>query len=177
MHKRDRLTLIFFVIWFFVMFALAFASVPLYKIFCQKTGFGGTPQISESNFSKVIDREISVRFIANTHRDLPWEFLPLQHTVQLKIGESGLAYYKAKNCSQKPIVGMATYNVSPDIAGQYFNKVFCFCFEEQKLDPGESMEMPVQFFIDPAFADDPLLKNVNEITLSYTFFEFKKNKN
>lgn len=156
------------------MFALAFASVPLYKLFCQKTGFGGTPKISAQNSSKVLARTISVRFIANTHRDLPWEFSPMQHTVQLKIGENGLAYYKAKNTSTKSIVGMATYNVTPDAAGQYFNKVFCFCFEEQKLEPGELMEMPVQFFIDPAFADDPQLKNVNEITLSYTFFRFNK---
>ncbi len=158
------------------MFALAFASVPLYKVFCQKTGFGGTPKINTEKSSKTVNREIGVRFIANTHRDLPWEFSPMQHTVRLKIGENGLAYYKVKNVSQKPIVGMATYNVSPDVAGQYFNKVFCFCFAEQKLEPGESMEMPVQFFIDPAFADDPLLKNIEEITLSYTFFEFNKTK-
>lgn len=174
MQKPDRTVAVLLVFGFFAMFALAFASVPLYKIFCQKTGFGGTPRISRNNSIKVVNREITIRFVANTHRDLPWEFSPLQHTIRLKVGENGLAFYKAKNCSNKPIVGMATYNVSPDVAGQYFNKVFCFCFEQQKLDPGEAMEMPVQFFIDPAFADDPLLKKVNEITLSYTFFVFKK---
>lgn len=174
MQKRDNTIVILLVVCFFAMLALAFASVPLYRIFCQKTGFGGTPKISRDGSTKVVNREITVRFVANTHRDLVWEFLPLQHTIRLKIGENGLAFYKAKNCSNKPIIGMATYNVSPDLAGQYFNKVFCFCFEQQKLDPGESMEMPVQFFIDPAFADDPMLKNVDEITLSYTFFIFKK---
>jgi cytochrome c oxidase assembly protein subunit 11 len=173
-QKNDKTVVILLTVGFFAMLALAFASVPLYRVFCQKTGFGGTPKVSRDGSTQVINREITVRFVANTHRDLPWEFSPLQHTIRLKIGENGLAYYKAKNRSNKPIVGMATYNISPDVAGQYFNKVFCFCFEQQKLDPGETMEMPVQFFIDPAFVNDPLLKSVNEITLSYSFFVFKK---
>lgn len=174
MKKNDQTVAILLSIAFFAMLALAFASVPLYRIFCQKTGFGGTPKISRDGSTKVINRELTVRFVANNHRDLPWTFQPLQHTVRIKIGENGLAYYKAKNISDRPVVGMATYNVSPDAAGQYFNKVFCFCFEQQKLDPGETMEMPVQFFIDPDFAKDPVLKDVGEITLSYTFFVFKK---
>ena len=156
------------------MLAVAFASVPLYRLICKKTGFGGTPQIALTTSDKMIDREITVQFTASTHRDLPWEFRPMQHDAKIKIGENGLAYFYAKNKSDKPIVGMATYNVSPDKAAIYFNKVQCFCFEQQKLDPGETMEMPVQFFIDPAFANDPLLKSVNEITLSYSFFVFKK---
>lgn len=174
-RERDRTVVILLVVWFFAMLALAFASVPLYRIFCQKTGFGGTPKISRGGSTEIVNREITVRFVANTHRDLPWEFTPLQHTMRLKIGENGLAFYKAKNLSDNPIVGMATYNVSPDAAGQYFNKVVCFCFEQQRLNPGEEMEMPVHFFIDPDFASDPLLKDIKEITLSYTFFVFKKN--
>ncbi len=175
MPKRDRTVAILLTVGFVTMLALAFASVPLYRVFCQKTGFGGTPKISRDGSTKVINREITVRFVANTHRDLPWTFTPLQHTIRLKIGENGLAFYKAKNFSNHSIVGMATYNVSPDAAGQYFNKVFCFCFEQQRLDANETMEMPVQFFIDPDFAKDPLLKDIAEITLSYTFFVFKQN--
>ncbi|MEI6187720.1 MAG: cytochrome c oxidase assembly protein [Alphaproteobacteria bacterium] len=127
MKKSDNTIAILLTIGFLTMLGLAFASVPLYRVFCQKTGFGGTPKISRDSSTNVINREITVRFISNTHRDLPWSFTPLQHT-SLKIGENGLAFYKAKNNSDKPIVGMATYNVSPDAAGQYFNKVFCFCF-------------------------------------------------
>lgn len=174
MKKDDKTIAVLLTFGFFVMLGLAFASVPLYRVFCQKTGFGGTPKISRDGSTNVINREITVRFISNTHRDLPWTFLPMQHTLRLKIGENGLAFYKAKNNSDRPIIGMATYNVSPDAAGQYFNKVFCFCFEQQRLEAGEEMEMPVQFFIDPDFAKDPILKNVKEITLSYTFFVFKK---
>lgn len=158
------------------MLGLAYASVPLYKVFCQRTGFGGTPKIGRFANGKVVNREITVNFVANTHRDLPWEFKPLQRKITLKIGESGLAFYYAKNISDKPIVGMATYNVSPDIAGQYFSKIDCFCFEEQLLGAGEGMDMPVQFFIDPEFANDSMLKDLKEITLSYTFFVFKGKK-
>ena len=146
MKKSDNTIAILLTIGFLTMLGLAFASVPLYRVFCQKTGFGGTPKISRDSSTNVINREITVRFISNTHRDLPWSFTPLQHT-SLKIGENGLAFYKAKNNSDKPIVGMATYNVSPDAAGQYFNKVFCFCFEQQRLDAGEKWKCQCNFLL------------------------------
>lgn len=174
MQKKDKKLATLLSITFFAMLALAYASVPLYKVFCQKTGFGGTPKIGRLGSVKVINREITINFVANTHRDLPWQFKPMQRKVTFKIGETGLAYFYAKNLSDKPIIGMATYNVSPDAAGQYFNKIDCFCFEEQLLDSGESMDMPVYFFIDPEFNNDPMLKDLKEITLSYTFFVFKK---
>lgn len=156
------------------MLAVAFASVPLYRLICKKTGFGGTPQVALAASNKMIDREITIQFTASTHRDLPWGFRPMQHETKIKIGENGLAYFYAENKSDKPIIGMATYNVSPDKAAIYFNKVQCFCFEQQKLNPGQGMEMPVLFFLDPEFAKDPSLKDVKTITLSYTFFEYKK---
>lgn len=156
------------------MLALSYASVPLYRLICQKTGFGGTPQKAILTSDKIVqDHEITVQFVANVHRDLPWEFRPVQHEIKLKIGENGLAYYFARNKSAMPIIGMATYNVSPDKAGIYFNKVQCFCFEQQLLKPGQGMEMPVLFFVDPEFAKDPNTKDLKTITLSYTFFEYK----
>ncbi len=173
--KKDSHLAIILVIMVFTMLGIAYASVPLYRLFCQKTGYGGTPQIGGtlSSENKPIDRQITVQFTATTHRDLNWGFKPLQHSITIKIGESGMAYYWAENYSDQPIIGMATYNVSPDKAARYFHKIACFCFEEQKLDPKQGMEMPVLFFIDPAFAQDPQLKNLHTITLSYTFFNLK----
>ncbi len=157
------------------MLAAAFASVPLYRLICQKTGFGGTPQKALAVSNNIVsEREVTVQFTADTHRDLSWSFRPMQHEIKVKIGENGFAHYYAENKSNKPIIGMATYNVSPDKAAIYFNKVQCFCFEQQKLNPGQGMEMPVLFFIDPAFSKDPALKDLKTITLSYTFFEYKK---
>ncbi len=177
MHQKDNHIAIILVGITVFMLAVAFASVPLYRLICQKTGFGGTPQKALAISNTVVQgREIIVQFTANTHRDLPWGFRPMQHESKVKIGENGLAYYYAENKSERPIVGMATYNVSPDKAAIYFNKVQCFCFEQQKLNPGQGMEMPVLFFLDPEFAKDPALKDVKTITLSYTFFEYKKRK-
>lgn len=156
------------------MLVFAYASVPLYRLFCQKTGYGGTTQVAKTGSTTVVDREITVRFNADTHRDLPWHFRPLQTEIKVKIGENALAFYESENWSDKPVCGMATYNVTPDKAGIYFNKVACFCFEEQVLSPQQRVEMPVQFFIDPDFAKDPDLRDVNTITLSYTFFRFNK---
>jgi cytochrome c oxidase assembly protein subunit 11 len=156
------------------MLALAYASVPLYRIFCQKTGFGGTTQVAKAASTLVVNREITVRFNADVHRDLPWKFRPLQTEIKVKVGENALAFYESQNWSDKPISGIATYNVTPDKAGIYFNKVACFCFEEQVLSPHQRVEMPVQFFIDPDFATDPDLMDVNTITLSYTFFKYNK---
>lgn len=155
------------------MLALAYASVPLYRLFCQKTGFGGTPQVAKASSTTILDREITVRFNADVHRDLPWQFRPLQTEIKVKIGENALAFYESQNNANTAIYGMATYNVTPDKAAIYFNKVACFCFEEQVLSAHQRVEMPVQFFIDPDYAKDPDLKDVHTITLSYTFFKLK----
>ncbi|CAO5678605.1 MAG: Cytochrome c oxidase assembly protein CtaG [Holosporales bacterium] len=156
-----------------VMFAFAYACVPLYKLFCQKTGFGGTPKIVQKTSTKLGARMITVQFVANVHRDLRWQFIPLQSQIKVRVGQNALAFFKAQNLTDKPIIGMSTYNVTPDKAGQYFSKVACFCFERQLLMPGESMDMPVQFYIDPDLVKDKDLNDVNLITLSYTFFEVK----
>ncbi|MCX7338811.1 MAG: cytochrome c oxidase assembly protein [Alphaproteobacteria bacterium] len=175
MKKNDKNLAIILAAASFVMLGMAYASVPLYMLFCQKTGFGGTTQMAKAPSQQIIeDREVTVQFVANTHRDLPWLFKPLQSQTKIKVGENTMAFYLAENQSERPIIGMATYNVAPDKAAIYFSKVQCFCFDEQKLEPHQSMEMPVLFFLDPEFAKDPDLKDVKVITLSYTFFEFKK---
>ena len=152
------------------MTGLAFASVPLYRLFCQVTGFGGTTQVAEELPETVAERLVTVRFNANVNPKLPWGFEPLDRTVTVRVGEPGLAFYRAVNQSEQPATGTATFNVTPLKVGQYFNKVQCFCFEEQRLDPGEAMEMGVSFFIDPAMLDDPNLVDITTVTLSYTFF-------
>lgn len=157
-----------------VMLALAYASVPLYRLFCQTTGYGGTTQVAAGSSLGVTDRVITVRFNADVHRDLPWYFRPLQKEIKVRVGENALALYESENLSTTSISGMATYNVTPAKAGIYFNKIACFCFEEQRLEPGKRVDMPVYFFIDPEFASDPNLKDVHTITLSYTFFRFEK---
>lgn len=154
------------------MLAFSYASVPLYRLFCQKTGFGGTTQIAKAPSERLTDRMVTIRFAANVHRDLPWKFRPQQNELKIHVGDNALALYEAENFSDKPIVGMATYNVTPEKAAIYFNKVACFCFDEQRLEPRKKMDMPVYFFIDPAFVEDPNMKDVNTITLSYTFFRF-----
>jgi len=156
------------------MLCFAYASVPLYRMFCQKTGYGGTTQVSKGESNQILDRVVTVRFNADVHRDLPWKFRPQQTSIRVRIGETALAFYEAENATDSPIVGMATYNVTPDKAGLYFNKVACFCFEQQLLNPNQRVDMPVQFFIDPEYANDPNLKDVHTITLSYTFFKFKE---
>jgi len=152
------------------MTALSFASVPLYRLFCQVTGYGGTPQIATVRPDTVGEREITVRFNSDVDPKLPWAFQPLQRAVKVKVGEEKLAFFQATNRSDKPLVGTATFNVTPLKAGLYFNKIQCFCFDEQRLDPGESADMPVSFFIDPEILKDPNLNDVQTITLSYTFF-------
>jgi len=155
----------------FFMLALAYASVPLYRLFCQKTGFGGTPKIVGFKSTQIGSRTLTVQFVANVHRDLKWKFTPLQNEMTIRVGQNALAFYYAENLTSKPIIGMATYNVSPDKAGAYFHKVACFCFERQMLHPHEGMDMPLQFYIDPDIVKDPDLQDVKVITLSYTFFE------
>ncbi|MEO0618833.1 MAG: cytochrome c oxidase assembly protein [Pseudomonadota bacterium] len=156
------------------MIALSFAAVPLYQLFCQVTGFGGTTQRVEANDGPVVDRMISVRFDANTSQGLKWKFRPVQHTLELKLGENKLAFYRASNPTDRPIKGTASFNVTPEIAGAYFAKIECFCFTEQTLTPGQSVDMPVSFYIDPEILDDPDARNIREITLSYTFFPVKE---
>lgn len=152
------------------MVALSFASVPLYRAFCQITGFDGTTMRADRPADRVIDRKITVRFDATVGQGLPWTFKPEQVSQTLHVGETGLAFYAAKNLTGKPVTGRATFNVQPAKAGQYFNKIECFCFTEQTLRPGEEVSMPVTYFIDPAIADDRGLDDVQTITLSYTFF-------
>jgi len=174
LQKPDRRVGILLTMLAFAMIGLAYASVPIYRIFCQKTGYGGTPRIAHHASQTVINKEITVQFSATTHRDIPWKFVPLQNEIKVKIGQNMLAYYRAQNNASVPITGMATYNVSPDKASIYFHKVHCFCFEEQLLKPGESIDMPVYFFLDPEYAKDPLTKDIKVITLAYTFFKFNK---
>lgn len=157
----------------FGMVGLAYASVPLYSLFCRVTGFGGTTQRAEAAPTRTVDRKITVRFNADMNAGLPWKFQPEQGKLVVKLGETGLAAYRAENRGSRPTVGTATYNVSPDKVGQYFNKLECFCFTEQTLQPGQSVDMPVAFFVDPALNDDPNMEDVDTITLSYTFFRAK----
>lgn len=154
----------------FGMLGMSFAAVPLYKIFCQVTGYGGTTQRADAASDIVLKNSINVRFDANISTDLDWEFAPKQRQVTIQIGENKQISYFAKNLGSETSYGRASFNVSPGIAGAYFNKMECFCFTEQKLAPGESIEMPVVFFVDPEIANDPLLKDTKTITLSYTFF-------
>lgn len=172
--KKDSHLAIILATLVFTMLGVAYASVPLYRLFCQKTGYGGTPQIGGARTDTVLERIITVQFTSNTHRALPWHFKPLQHSIKVRLGENGMAYYWAENLSNEPIIGMATYNVSPDKAAPYFHKIACFCFEKQKLNPQQGMEMPVLFFIDSGFANDPQLKDLRTITLSYTFFRLSQ---
>ena len=153
------------------MGAMAWASVPLYNWFCAVTGYGGTTGVAEAGSDRVLDQEITVRFDANTEAGMGWEFKPMQTEMKVKIGEDGLAFYEAYNPTDKPIAGQAGYNVAPFIAGGFFEKVQCFCFTEQVLMPGERVEMPVNFFVDPDIAEDADAKHLKHITLSYTFYE------
>jgi len=152
------------------MVGLSYAAVPLYDLFCRATGYGGTPQRADAAPSTVSDRVVTVRFDTNTDRALPWSFQPEQRAVQVKIGENRLVFFRAVNNSDHSIVGHATFNVVPDRAGRYFSKIQCFCFTEQRLDAGQSVEMPVSFFIDPAILTDRDGDHIHEITLSYTFY-------
>lgn len=152
------------------MIGLAFASVPLYRLFCQVTGFGGTTQVAESLPGPVSERTIAIRFNADISPDLPWRFQPEVREITLKIGEQGLVFYKATSLASEPTWGTATFNVTPLSAGQYFNKIECFCFTEQRLAAGESLDMGVSFFVDPAIEQDPGTAKLETITLSYTFF-------
>lgn len=154
-----------------VMGALAWASVPLYDWFCKVTGFGGVTGVSEVAPDEVLDQTIKIRFDGSLNSNMPWEFKPVVREMELKIGETGLAFYEAYNPTDRPIAGSASYNVYPYEAGGFFNKIDCFCFEEQVLAPGERVQMPVTFYVDPEIVTDRDAKYVHAITLSYTFYE------
>lgn len=149
---------------------LTFASVPLYNLFCKVTGYGGTTKYATIASTRVGNKMMKVRFDANVDKNLPWQFKSEQDEVIVRVGENNLVFYTAENKTDKPIVGTAVYNVTPFKAGVYFNKIQCFCFEEQLLKPHQKMVMPVSFFIDPEIENDPNLQDVDTITLSYTFY-------
>jgi cytochrome c oxidase assembly protein subunit 11 len=153
------------------MAALSFAAVPFYDWFCRVTGFGGTTGVAEAGSDVVLDRKIRVRFDASLDAGMPWTFRPVERWMDIRIGETGLAFYEAHNPTSRPIAGTATFNVYPFSAGGFFSKIACFCFNEQVLQPGETVLMPVSFFVDPALVDHPEAQFVNEIVLSYTFYE------
>lgn len=154
----------------FGMVGLSFAAVPLYRVFCAATGYGGTPQIGGAAGPGAEAGHITVRFDANTSPSLPWEFEADQRSVTVPLGEEKLAFYSGRNLSGQTVTGVATYNVTPDKVGHYFHKTACFCFNEQTLAPGQKTQFPLSFWVDPAIATDPDTRDVHTITLSYTFF-------
>ena len=168
--KNKRTGLIMSVI-ALAMIGLAFASAPLYRAFCEATGFGGTPlRADAAPGAAMAEGQIGVRFDANVHPGLPWRFEPEQNTVRVEPGAQTKIFYSAQNLSARAITGQAVYNVSPDTVGKYFKKIQCFCFSEQTLKAGQKVDMPVVFFVDPAIKKDPDTKDIDEITLSYTFY-------
>ncbi len=169
-RRRNRTTFLVLSGVVFGMVGLSYAAVPLYRLFCQITGYGGTTQVAETAPEAVVDRVITVRFNADVDPALDWDFRPMQRSVRLKVGEQGLAFFRATNLGDRPLTGSAVFNVTPLKAGPYFDKVACFCFDKQRLAPGETAEMPVTFFVDPEIVNDRDLDEVKTITLSYTFF-------
>jgi len=168
--RRNGLTILALVGLLAGMTGLVVASVPLYRLFCQATGYGGTTQRAEAAPAEIGELVMTVRFNTDVDPDLPWRFEPVERQVRVRVGEEKLAFFRARNRAGKAVTGRATFNVTPDKAGLYFNKVACFCFDEQRLEAGQQVDMPVSFFIDPAIVEDDELKQVRTITLSYTFF-------
>ena len=154
-----------------LMGGLAWASVPFYDWFCRVTGFGGTPSVSEVASDEILDQTIKIRFDASLNGTMPWRFQPAVREMEIRIGETGLAFYEAHNPTDRPVAGSASYNVAPYEAGGFFSKIQCFCFEEQVLEPGETVMMPVSFYVDPEIVTDLDAQYVHTITLSYTFYE------
>lgn len=154
-----------------LMGGLSWASVPFYDWFCRVTGFGGATNVAENTTGEILDQTIKVRFDASLERDMPWTFKPVEREMELRIGEMALAFYEAHNPTDVPVAGSAAYNVAPYEAGGFFDKIDCFCFEQQILQPGETVQMPVSFFVDPAIVDDREGQYVHTITLSYTFYQ------
>lgn len=153
------------------MVGLSFASVPLYRMFCQATGYAGTPKTENVTASTgVLEQKVTVQFDANVNPDLPWRFKPADRAVEVRLGEETLTHYIAVNLSDHPVTGTASFNVAPDAAAQYFSKIECFCFTEQTLAPGQEVSMPVLFYVDTAMANDIDARDIRKITLSYTFY-------
>ncbi|WP_249680516.1 cytochrome c oxidase assembly protein [Roseococcus pinisoli] len=153
------------------MVGLSFAAVPLYTMFCQMTGYGGTPMLGQAAPGAQADsRSITIRFNANTHPSLPWQFAPQQRSMDLRLGEEGMAFYEARNLTDQSVSGVSTYNVTPEIVGRYFHKTACFCFEDQTLEPNQRVDMPLAFWVDPRIAEDPQTRDIRTITINYTFF-------
>ncbi len=171
--RRNRVVMGALVGVVFGMIGLSFAAVPLYTMFCKATGFGGTTQRVAEGAKKTVDRKIEIRFNTDVNAELPWSFRPNQRSVTLKVGETGMATFHAHNDSNETVVGTAVYNVTPEKAGLYFDKIQCFCFTQQVLKAGEDADLPVAFFVDPAIGDDRNLDDVQVITLSYTFYKAK----
>jgi cytochrome c oxidase assembly protein subunit 11 len=168
--RRHRAIALWCAVLVVAMVGASYAAVPLYRMFCEATGFDGTPRRAERAPDQVLDKTVVVRFDGNVAPDLPWEFAPVETTMTVKLGENLMAYYRATNTSDRPIKATAAYNISPGIAASYFNKIDCFCFTEQVLQPGESAELPLNFFIDPKIAEDRDARSVTHITVSYTFY-------
>lgn len=158
------------------MFGMAYVAVPLYKLFCEKTGYGGYTNVAKGASSGVSDTQIKISFDANVLPNVPWEFKPSQRNIEVNLGQNALAFYTIKNTSNKPITAIAEYNVTPHKAAIYFQKLECFCFTNQTLKPGESLELPVLFFVDKRIHEDKFTKDVKEVTLSYTFMEVDEKK-
>jgi cytochrome c oxidase assembly protein subunit 11 len=154
----------------FAMVGASFAAIPLYRLFCAVTGYDGTPQIGPATAPGATAETITVRFNADVNPGLPWQFAPEQGQIRLKLGAQQVAFYSARNEAAEPVTGIALYNVTPDKVGKYFHKTACFCFNQQTLAPGQEMQFPVSFWVDPAIATDPNTADVHVITLSYTFF-------
>lgn len=152
------------------MVGMAYAAVPIYDLFCRVTGYGGTTQVAQYDPGQIIDREVTVRFDASRARGVPVEFEPLQRSMRVRLGETALAFYRVTNTASEPVTVVASYNVAPFKTGSYFAKLECFCFTDQTLQPGETMDMPVIFFVDPNMDEDRQLNDVRTITLSYTFW-------
>ncbi|KAK9880766.1 hypothetical protein WA026_013087 [Henosepilachna vigintioctopunctata] len=176
--KKIRSTLYYVTAAGIVTVGLSYAAVPLYRMFCQAYSYGGTISAGHDakkveGMSPIRNRPIKIKFNADTATSMKWNFKPQQKEITVVPGETALAFYTAKNPTDKPVVGISTYNVVPFEAGQYFNKIQCFCFEEQQLNPHEQVDMPVFFYIDTEFTEDPYMQKVDEIILSYTFFEAK----
>ncbi len=176
-NRRTALTVAIVVAAVVGMTGLSFAAVPLYRVFCQVTGYGGTTQTARGAPTRVLERTINVRFDTNVSADVPLEFAPMERAQRLRLGETGLAFFRVRNTSDKPVTAIASYNVAPHKVGVYFQKLECFCFRARTLAPGETAQLPVIYYVDPELASDPETEEVGEVTLSYTFFRSMEQAN
>jgi cytochrome c oxidase assembly protein subunit 11 len=174
MNKNKKNLTISLIMLLLSMFFISYAAVPIYSLFCKVTGFGGTTKQAKIASTKIGNKHLTIRFDSNVSKDLPWIFTPKQKEIKIKSGENVLVFYYAENLSDENLIGTSVYNVTPHKAGKYFNKIHCFCFEEQLVKAHEKILMPVSFFIDPEIDNDPYLSDVDTITLSYSFFFVKK---